>query len=104
MRHSRHDSHHVPSWFSSEEIGSNSGEKEVAGADVRGQRRMCRAKLRMWGDLISKAKEGGLDVVQTYVFWNAHEPKEGNYDFEENLDLLKFLKLVQEAGLYVTFA
>lgn len=33
--------------------------------------------LQMWPDLIQKAKEGGLDVVQTYVFWNGHEPSPG---------------------------
>ena len=31
----------------------------------------------MWPDLIQKAKDGGLDVIQTYVFWNAHEPEPG---------------------------
>lgn len=31
----------------------------------------------MWPSLIAKAKEGGLDVVQTYVFWNLHEPQPG---------------------------
>jgi hypothetical protein len=31
----------------------------------------------MWPDLIQKAKDGGLDVVQTYVFWNGHEPSRG---------------------------
>lgn len=31
----------------------------------------------MWPDLLKKAKEGGLDVVQTYVFWNGHEPQPG---------------------------
>ena len=31
----------------------------------------------MWPDLIQKAKEGGLDVIQTYVFWNGHEPEQG---------------------------
>lgn len=31
----------------------------------------------MWGDLIAKAKQGGLDVIQTYVFWNLHEPQPG---------------------------
>lgn len=30
--------------------------------------------LQMWPDLIGKAKEGGLDVIQTYVFWDVHEP------------------------------
>jgi hypothetical protein len=28
----------------------------------------------MWPDLIAKAKKGGLDVIQTYVFWDVHEP------------------------------
>jgi beta-galactosidase GanA len=28
----------------------------------------------MWEDLIQKAKEGGLDVIETYVFWTVHEP------------------------------
>ena len=31
----------------------------------------------MWPNLIAKAKEGGLDVIQTYVFWNLHEPQQG---------------------------
>lgn len=34
--------------------------------------------LQMWPDLIQKAKDGGLDVIQTYVFWNGHEPTQGN--------------------------
>lgn len=29
----------------------------------------------MWPHLIAKAKMGGLDVIQTYVFWNLHEPQ-----------------------------
>lgn len=28
----------------------------------------------MWPDLIQKSKDGGLDVIETYVFWNLHEP------------------------------
>jgi len=41
--------------------------------------------LKMWPSLIKKTKEGGIDVIQTYVFWNLHEPKLGQvrsiYDF-----------------------
>lgn len=33
--------------------------------------------LQMWPSLIAKAKEGGLEVIQTYVFWNLHEPQPG---------------------------
>jgi len=40
----------------------------------------------MWEDLIRKAKEGGLDAIDTYVFWNVHEPSPGNVAFC-NLDL-----------------
>ena len=36
--------------------------------------------LQMWPKLIAKAKEGGLDVIQTYVFWNVHEPVQGQVD------------------------
>lgn len=31
----------------------------------------------MWPDILAKAKEGGADVVQTYVFWDGHEPQPG---------------------------
>lgn len=31
--------------------------------------------LQMWPDLIQKSKDGGLDVIETYVFWSGHEPE-----------------------------
>ncbi|XP_010254673.1 PREDICTED: beta-galactosidase 3-like [Nelumbo nucifera] len=76
---------------------------------INGQRRILfsgsihypRSTPEMWGDLIQKAKEGGLDVIQTYVFWNVHEPSPGNYNFEGRYDLVRFIKTVQKAGLYV---
>ncbi|KAK9280236.1 hypothetical protein L1049_013923 [Liquidambar formosana] len=55
----------------------------------------------MWPDLIQKSKDGGLDVIETYVFWNLHEPVQNQYNFEGRGDLVKFVKLVAEAGLYV---
>ncbi|KAJ4787145.1 Beta-galactosidase [Rhynchospora pubera] len=60
-----------------------------------------RSTPEMWPDLIQKAKDGGLDVVETYVFWNLHEPVQGQYDFEGRKDIVKFVKTVAEAGLYV---
>ncbi|XP_014516386.1 beta-galactosidase 1 [Vigna radiata var. radiata] len=76
---------------------------------INGQRRILlsgsihypRSTPEMWPDLIQKAKEGGLDVIQTYVFWNGHEPSPGKYYFGGNYDLVRFIKLVQQAGLYV---
>ncbi|KAK6944825.1 Glycoside hydrolase 35, catalytic domain [Dillenia turbinata] len=76
---------------------------------INGQRRILisgsihypRSTPGMWPDLIQKAKEGGLDVIQTYIFWNGHEPSPGKYNFEGRYDLVKFIKLVQQAGLFV---
>ena len=38
----------------------------------------------MWEGLIQKAKDGGLDVIDTYVFWNVHEPSPGNVTMLES--------------------
>ncbi|XP_061989757.1 beta-galactosidase 13-like [Rosa rugosa] len=61
-----------------------------------------RSTPEMWPDLLRKAKYGGLNVIQTYVFWNIHEPVKGQYNFSGNYDLVRFIKLVQEHGMYVT--
>ncbi|XP_020592351.1 beta-galactosidase 6 [Phalaenopsis equestris] len=60
-----------------------------------------RSTPEMWPDLIRKSKDGGLDVVETYVFWNLHEPVRNQYDFGGRKDLVRFVKTVAEAGLYV---
>lgn len=33
--------------------------------------------LQMWPSIIDKARIGGLNTIQTYVFWNVHEPEQG---------------------------
>ncbi|KAL5765826.1 hypothetical protein ACOSP7_016443 [Xanthoceras sorbifolium] len=68
---------------------------------VSGSIHYPRSTPEMWPDLIQKSKDGGLDVIETYVFWNGHEPVRNQYNFEGRYDLVKFVKLVAEAGLYV---
>ncbi|KAH6828005.1 beta-galactosidase 8 [Perilla frutescens var. hirtella] len=68
---------------------------------VSGSIHYPRSTPDMWPDLIQKSKEGGLDIIETYVFWDFHEPVQGKYDFSGPKDLVKFIKLVGEAGLYV---
>uniref|UniRef100_A0A0D3HTX9 Beta-galactosidase n=1 Tax=Oryza barthii TaxID=65489 RepID=A0A0D3HTX9_9ORYZ len=76
---------------------------------IGGKRRMLvsaglhypRATSEMWPSLIAKCKEGGADVIETYVFWNGHEPAKGQYYFEERFDLVKFAKLVAAEGLFL---
>ncbi|KAF3620758.1 Beta-galactosidase 5 [Capsicum annuum] len=75
---------------------------------INGERRILlsgsihypRSTPEMWEDVINKAKDANLDVIETYVFWNVHEPSPGNYDFEGRYDLVRFIKTVQKAGLY----
>ncbi|CAO2814443.1 unnamed protein product [Amaranthus hypochondriacus] len=68
---------------------------------VSGSIHYPRSTPEMWPDLIQKSKDGGLDIIETYVFWDLHEPVKGQYDFSGRKDLVKFVKLVGEAGLYV---
>ncbi|PQM33125.1 beta-galactosidase 16 [Prunus yedoensis var. nudiflora] len=60
-----------------------------------------RSTPEMWPSLIAKAKEGGIDVIQTYVFWNLHEPQQGKFDFSGRQDIISFITEVQKQGLYV---
>ncbi|MCD9645779.1 Beta-galactosidase 6 [Datura stramonium] len=61
-------------------IGGGDGEEGDKEALVAEE--WVRQKLRMWASLISKAKEGGIDVIETYVFWNLHEPQPGQIENE----------------------
>ncbi|PWA50766.1 beta-galactosidase 14 [Artemisia annua] len=60
-----------------------------------------RSTPEMWPDIIRMAKEGGLNTIETYVFWNVHEPVQGQYNFTGNYDLVKFIKLIAEHNMYV---
>ncbi len=55
-----------------------------------------------WRQRIQMAKAMGLNTVAIYVFWNAHEPKEGHYDFTSPArDIGRFLRLAHEEGMWV---
>lgn len=53
-----------------------------------------------WRDRLLKLKELGCNCVETYVCWNLHEKREGEFDFSGWLDLGEYLRLAQEMGLY----
>ncbi|CAM6089403.1 unnamed protein product [Calypogeia fissa] len=61
-----------------------------------------RSTPQMWPKLLNLAKEGGLDVIETYVFWNGHEPVRGEYNFQDRYDILGFIREVQKANLLMT--
>ncbi|MEM1354687.1 MAG: beta-galactosidase [Planctomycetota bacterium] len=54
----------------------------------------------LWRDRLRAAREAGLNCIETYVFWNAHEREPGRFDFTGDLDLRAFVKMVGEEGMY----
>lgn len=54
-----------------------------------------------WEDRLIKLKSAGLNTVETYVAWNMHQPKENEFCFEGQSDVVKFIKTAQKVGLYV---
>ncbi|MGN7297663.1 glycoside hydrolase family 35 protein [Ferdinandcohnia sp. SAFN-114] len=54
-----------------------------------------------WKDRLLKLKACGFNTVETYVPWNFHEPKPGEFQFEGQADIVKFIETAAEIGLYV---
>ena len=54
-----------------------------------------------WEDRLTKLKLAGFNTVETYVCWNFHEPKKGEFDFSGMLDIVRFIETAKKAGLYV---
>ncbi|MDD3154485.1 MAG: beta-galactosidase [Victivallaceae bacterium] len=54
-----------------------------------------------WRDRMQKAVDLGLNCIETYMCANLHEPKEGQFCFEGQLDIHAYIKLAEELGLYV---
>lgn len=68
---------------------------------LSGEMHYARIPEAYWKDRMLKAKSMGLNAICTYVFWNAHEPSPGTFDFTGNLDIARFIRTAQEVGLYV---
>jgi beta-galactosidase len=54
-----------------------------------------------WNEVLDKAKAGGCNTIETYIPWNFHEMKEGEWDFSGDKDVAHFLQLCADKGLYV---
>ena len=53
-----------------------------------------------WRDRIRKARLMGLNAIETYVAWNAHEPVQGQWDATGPNDLGRYLDLIAEEGMH----
>lgn len=53
-----------------------------------------------WADRIRKARQMGLNTIETYIPWNAHAPAPGAFVAADGLDLGRFLDLVAAEGMH----
>lgn len=60
-----------------------------------------RTMPQYWRDRLEKCKAMGCNTVETYIPWNMHEPKKGEFCFEGILDVEEFIRTAGELGLYV---
>lgn len=59
-----------------------------------------RVPREYWRDRLIKLKACGFNTVETYVAWNMHEPREGEFNYSDMLDIEDFLATAAELGLY----
>jgi hypothetical protein len=67
---------------------------------VSGSVHYARVPRALWRDRLRAAKQAGLNCIDTYVFWNLHEPAPGQFDFEGERDLRRFIEIIAEEGLF----
>jgi len=56
-----------------------------------------------WEDRLYRVARLGINTIQIYVPWNLHEPFPGEYNFDGLANLLGFIELVQDHGLFLSF-
>lgn len=52
-----------------------------------------------WKEALLKMKEGGVDIVSSYVIWIHHEEIENEFDWTGWRNLRKFVETIKECGL-----
>ena len=67
---------------------------------ISGAMHYFRIVPQYWEDRLLKLKELGCNCVETYVCWNLHEKRQGEFDFSGWLDFGKFLDIANKMGLY----
>jgi beta-galactosidase len=58
-----------------------------------------RVPHELWHDRLLRMKQADFVNVETYCFWNYHEPRENEWNFTGDGDLEKFLTTAQDLGL-----
>ena len=66
-----------------------------------GEMHYARIPRQYWRHRMQTMRAMGLNTLCMYSFWNAHEPRPGQFRFDDNLDIAAFIRTAQEEGLWV---
>ncbi len=67
---------------------------------ISGAMHYPRVHPELWRDRIRKARLMGLNAIETYAAWNAHEPVKGEWREDGDVDLGRFLDIIAEEGMH----
>ncbi len=68
---------------------------------ISGAMHYFRIPREYWRDRLLKLRECGFNTVETYTCWNLHEPEEGEFCFDGNLDIVAYIETATELGLNI---
>lgn len=54
-----------------------------------------------WRDRLEKLVNMGCNTVETYIPWNFHEPYKGKFLWDGMRDIVRFIEIASELGLYI---
>ncbi|GAA4487643.1 beta-galactosidase family protein [Microbacterium panaciterrae] len=66
---------------------------------ISGAMHYPRVHSGLWRDRIRKARLMGLNAIETYIPWNAHESVRGDWRADGDLDLGRFLDIIHDEGM-----
>jgi len=66
---------------------------------VMGEIHFSRLPASQWRSELLKMKEGGINIVATYVFWIHHEEIKGQYIWQEERNLRHFAEICRELDM-----
>ena len=65
-----------------------------------GELHYSRIPREYWDHRIKMTKALGMNTICIYLFWNYHEMEKDKFDFSGEKDIVEFVKLIQENGMY----
>lgn len=70
---------------------------------IGGEVHYCRVREDEWEDTVIKARMGGLNIISSCIFWNAHEEIRGKFRFDGNRNIRKNAAICMDSPMAAQF-